>query len=360
MVIKRQTLLQICFLFLVFSSVSLDGFSLNHCYLEDKSPTTAFSTRRSGHKNDNIEWEVYVDQSEIAVACGSTATHDAFVGLVPPSVKVHPCIISTSSRSKSPIVRCSSRTNPDKCLEITNVDSVDKVYRLLTHHMKVQGVDANACECIKWKHKGNRSLDRKEIDLAIEAYDNALKINCVQQEANILMKRASAYQQRASSHKIELKKLVLELTCSVVDKNKLYKLYEQASKNPALVPAILKKIESYTKTQEATFKGVKFRDGLYQYAILHAVQDALRATQLIPHSERSWLIAAECLSKLYKLPESIQYYQRAAELKPAFNEKIKPEMSRLQGIQQLLDNAKSYGWSRDMLRVALTVVEADD
>ena len=318
------------------------------------------SSRLFSVPGETIEWDVYVDQSRSAVARGSTATLDAFVGLSPPSLKVHPAVIGNSFRAKSPTVRCRSRINPDSCLEITNVDSVDKVYRILTRHLKVRGVSASACECIKWKHKGNGHLEKEETDLAIEAYDNALAINYAEQEGTILMMRASSYLQRAAKHKIELKKLVLEHTKLVPDTSKLYALYEEAGQNPVLALGIFQRIESYTRMQETTFRGIKYRHGLYQYSVLHAVQDALRATQLVPFSERSWLIAADSLSELWKLPESIQYYKRAADLDPGLDAKILPEIERLQNRQQLVDNARAYGWSEDMLRLALDVGKVDD
>jgi len=222
-----------------------------------------------------------------------------------------------------------------------------------------QGVSPSACECIKWKHKGNGHLEKEETDLALEAYDNALAINYREQEGTILMMRASAYLQRAAKHKSELKKLVLEHTKSVPDTSKLYMLYQEAGAHPVLAPAIFQRIESYTRMQEKTFRGIKYRHGLYQYSVLHAVQDALRATQLVPQSERSWLIAADSLNELWKLPESIQYYKRAADLDPGLDAKIQPEIERLQNRQQLLDNARNYGWSEDMLRLALDVGKVD-
>jgi hypothetical protein len=85
-----------------------------------------------------IEWDVYVDQSKASVLRGSTATLDAFVGLSPPTVEIHPCVIAASPRNRSPTVRCSSRTDPQKLLEISNVDSVDKVFRILTKHLRVK------------------------------------------------------------------------------------------------------------------------------------------------------------------------------------------------------------------------------
>lgn len=318
------------------------------------------ATRRPSVTNDDIDWDVYVDQSKAAIARGSAATLDAFVGLSPPSLQIHPAVIASSSRAKSPMVRCRSRIDPEYCLEITNVDSVDKVYRILTRHLRIQEVSSRASECIKWKHKGNAHLEKEETDLAVEAYDNALATNYSEQEGTILMMRASAYLQRAAKHKIELKTLVLEHTKLVPDTTQLYALYDEARHNILLAPSIFHRIEAYTRMQETTFRGIKYRHGLYQYSVLHAVQDALRATQLIPHTERSWLIAADSLSELWKLPESIKYYKRAATLDPSLDAKIIPEIERLQNRQQLLDNARAYGWSEDMLRLALDVGKVDD
>lgn len=196
--------------------------------------------------------------------------------------------------------------------------------------------------------------------MAIEAYDNALEIDYGEQEGTVLMMRASAYLQRAAGHKTILKKLVFEHTKKVPDTSKLYTLYEETGANPILAPTIFQKIESYTRMQESTFRGIKYRHGLYQFAVLHAVQDSLRATQLVPQSERSWLAAADSLSELWKLPESIQYYKRAADLDPGLEAKILPQIERLQNRQQLLDNARTYAWSEDMLRLALDVGKVDD
>eukprot|EP00547_Thalassionema_nitzschioides_P003994 CAMPEP_0194204070 /NCGR_PEP_ID=MMETSP0156-20130528/3693_1 /TAXON_ID=33649 /ORGANISM="Thalassionema nitzschioides, Strain L26-B" /LENGTH=361 /DNA_ID=CAMNT_0038929987 /DNA_START=63 /DNA_END=1148 /DNA_ORIENTATION=+ len=339
-------------LLLIVSVVWVDAFSSEHV---DRS-----STSFSMPSDDHVEWEVYVDQSKDSISRGATATFDAFQGMSPPSVEVRKCELIASSRSKSPVVRCISRTDQSNCLEITNVDSVDKVYRILTHHLKLPCVDRNACECIKWKHQGNAHLEKDETDLAIKAYDRALEINCAEQEGVILMMRAHAYLQRAASHKVDLKKLVLTLTRSVVDTKKLNTLHEQARENPVLATSIFQRIESYSQNQETNFRSVKYRHGLYQFAVLHAVQDALRATQLVPDSDRSWLAAADCLSEFWKLPESIQYYKRAAVLNSSNEDKIRAEISRLQNRQQLLDAANSYGWSQDMLRLALDVGKVDE
>jgi tetratricopeptide (TPR) repeat protein len=231
---------------------------------------------------------------------------------------------------------------------------------LTTRFVPLKGVNASACESIKWKQKGNAHLEKGETDEAIEAYDKALAIDYTEQEGIILMMRASAFLQRAANHKGELKKLVLELSKTIPDTSKLFELYQLAGQNTVLAPSLFQRVETYTQMQETSLRGIKYRHGLYQYAVLHAVQDALKATQLVPQSERSWLIAAESLNELWKLPESIQYYRRAAELDPSLEQKILPEIARLENRQQLVDNARKYGWSEDMLRLALDVGKLDD
>ena len=64
-------------------------------------------------------------------------------------------------------------------------------------------------------------------------------------------------------------------------------------------------------------------------------------------------MAGDILSALWKLKESGQYYVRAIELDNTLSESLLPLIKRLQKKQSLLDNARAYGWSEDMLRLAL-------
>jgi hypothetical protein len=69
---------------------------------------------------------------------GAGATLDAFLGLAPSSeVKVFPAILTTKIKSKSPAVRCISLTGKNN-FDVGNVDSVDKVFRILSKHMQVK------------------------------------------------------------------------------------------------------------------------------------------------------------------------------------------------------------------------------
>jgi hypothetical protein len=83
------------------------------------------------------DWTVYIDQSKASLDRGGSATLDAFVGLAPSTVQVLPAILPKLSKAKGPLVRCVSQIPGRPSLDISNVDSVDKVYRILTRHMGV-------------------------------------------------------------------------------------------------------------------------------------------------------------------------------------------------------------------------------
>lgn len=94
-------------------------------------------TRTSAEETNWIEWEVYVDSSKNSLDRGGAATLDALVGLSNPSIQIIPCQLKT--KLKGPVVRCVAvNQNTADSFDVANVDSVDKVYRLLTRHMRVK------------------------------------------------------------------------------------------------------------------------------------------------------------------------------------------------------------------------------
>lgn len=167
--------------------------------------------------------------------------------------------------------------------------------------------------------------------------------------------RASAYLQRANRHKSQLKEIVSELTAMIPETKKLQTLYNEAISSPTISNVILLRILEDTGKQERKFRRTQYRHGLYQYALLQAAQDALRATRLLPMYATSWLRAGEILSELWKLSESAQYFERAIQLDESLRPSLLPLIERLRTRQKLLDNAKAYGWSEDTLRLALDV-----
>lgn len=219
-----------------------------------------------------------------------------------------------------------------------------------------KGVNPAACYCLKWNYRGNAHLDKGEISLAIEAYDRAIAANYKDQEGVILVMRATAYLQRAFNHRQKLKQEVKELTKMVPETDKLGQLYQLLIENPILAKSIFqKKVIVDSKIQDKKFLQTKYYHGLYEYALLHATQDSLRATQLLPNYAKTWLRAGDSLAELRKLKESAQYYEKALELDPSLSNTLRPIIERLKKSQEFLDKARANGWTEDTLRVALAV-----
>ena len=84
------------------------------------------------------DWIVYVDQSKASLERGGVATLDAFMGIAPTnSVSVMAAILPKPPKGKGPYVRCVplKRQTKFSAFEVSNVNSVEKVYRILTKHM---------------------------------------------------------------------------------------------------------------------------------------------------------------------------------------------------------------------------------
>lgn len=94
---------------------------------------------------------------------------------------------------------------------------------------------------------------------------------------------------------------------------------------------------------------------MYEYSLLHAAKDSLRATQLLPDSAQAYLRAAESLAELRKVTESVRYYERAMELDGSLVGRVRPVVRRLVRRGESLERAKAMGWSGDTLRLALDV-----
>jgi tetratricopeptide (TPR) repeat protein len=222
-----------------------------------------------------------------------------------------------------------------------------------------QNVSREACDCLKWKYKGNSHLEAGKVSLAINAYNKALT-TCVgdKQEGVILLLRASAYLQQAKSHKQILQAAVQEWT--LPDSKDLQALLSVASaggpERSGLAKSIMQKLQTDGKRQQAELRKIQYRHGLYQYSLLHAAQDSLRATELLPNYSTSWLRAGELLSELWKLKESRQYYEKAMSLDDNLTESLDPVLQGLQRRQDLLERARATReWPEDSLRLALDV-----
>ncbi len=77
--------------------------------------------------------------------------------------------------------------------------------------------------------------------------------------------------------------------------------------------------------QDRKFRKIKYRHGLYEYALLHAAQNSLSSTQLLPQHVKS-----DALAELRKLKESTLYYQKAIDLDPTLEDRLEPVIERLE------------------------------
>lgn len=244
--------------------------------------------------------------------------------------------------------------------EVNNVDSIDKVFRILTKHMSLSEKDVKpaAKECLKWMYRGNALMEKNtndQLSEAIYCYTAALNTEHRPQRGVLFLLRATAYLKRAFYHQKELKITANELALSVPYPSNLRRILTMSMEYPQLAPFIFQKIMNDCRSQEKKFRQTKFRHGLYEFALLHAAQDALRATQLLPSEAQAWLRAADALAELRKMRESIQYYEKAVELDNTLESSLRPIIQKLQASQEFLEKARSLGWSEDTLRLALDV-----
>eukprot|EP00558_Chaetoceros_sp_UNC1202_P009191 CAMPEP_0197239932 /NCGR_PEP_ID=MMETSP1429-20130617/6330_1 /TAXON_ID=49237 /ORGANISM="Chaetoceros sp., Strain UNC1202" /LENGTH=459 /DNA_ID=CAMNT_0042699477 /DNA_START=84 /DNA_END=1463 /DNA_ORIENTATION=+ len=301
-----------------------------------------------------VEWDVYICQSKPCRDRGASATLDTFQALSPSTtVQIHPAIL-TKTKAKGPNVRCIQRVAPFRAIEVNNVDDIDKVYRILTKHMNMDGISVTARDCLKFTYQGNAHLEKNELAEAISSYNSALATGYEPQEGILLLLRATAYLKRAFQHQAELRQTIQDLSETVTDPTNLGRVYQLASQHPSLSKPLFHKVLQDTRAQDRIFRHTKYRHGLYEYALLHAAQDSLRSTQLLPHHAKTWLRAGDALAELRKLKESTLYYQKAMELDPNLKDRLEPVIERLERSQEFLEKAKGW-WSSDTLRLALDV-----
>lgn len=257
-----------------------------------------------------------------------------------------------------------------------------------------------ACECLKWKYKGNSYLESGNVAMAIDSYTMALSIcreiaannskdstNSKKQEGVILLLRASAYLQQAQSHKEILQKVTTEwklpstndiaallLDVSTLDdrgggisnsssssgaRDSQTVLLQSGATTTAAASiglSVLTKLQRNGSIRKAQLRKIQYRHGLYQNSLLQATQDSLRATEILPDYSTSWLKAAKVLGKLWKIQESRQYYEKAVSMDESLADSLAPTLQRLEQRQRLLDTARATKeWPEDSVRLALDV-----
>ena len=369
------------------SSTEYAGFlrrSKTHQLKRSRTELNLSTPTQSEYDVSDIEsiWEVYVSQSknnnkEKGASIPSSSIIQAFISLAPSrnNIKVSSAEFTSpknnKQKGKGSTVRCIQRKRSGgvyrdigNAIEVTNVDSVDKVYRIMTKHMELGEINEKAVDSMKSYIEGNMNLDEGEPSKAISLYDQALEsIKRVHPASSadqlpkglILMKRANAYLLRAENHRTTLRTLVTDLTDTVPSEQTMKILYQTVSTHPSLSSSIFSRLAGDSKVQQQKFRGIRYRHDMYEFALLHAVQDSLQATQLLPQNSNAWLLAGECLGELRKLKESNQYYLRALELDPTKEDELRSVMEKNRVSQEFMEQAIKSGFSGDTLRLALDV-----
>ena len=370
------------------------------------SSTTTSSTQQTVNTNsDNnsisktvpsgITWEVFVSLANQSNKDNNNNNNKGVLSVAsvmesftsfspsPGVIRVHTAIFHKQPNNNKVLGKGGGRGHLVRCIqkkdeltlsaiEVNNVDSVEKVYRIVTEHMRFTTVPPTACDCIKCYFHGNDSLEEGDTSKAIEMYNEALSLadnkrttrqQQQQQQTSqiprgtILMKRSRAYLQRATNHRQVLKSLVKELVDIVPSTSTIKILYQATTLvHPELCASIFANLAGdNTQQTKSTFRQIRYRHDMFEFALLHATQDSLQATKVLPQSANACYIAGECLAELRKLNESNQYYVRALALDPSMKDLLTGLMEKNKLCQELRDVAWASGFTGDTLRLALDV-----
>mmetsp|Transcript_20177 Transcript_20177/g.29976 ORF Transcript_20177/g.29976 Transcript_20177/m.29976 type:complete len:395 (+) Transcript_20177:83-1267(+) len=345
------------------------------------STSSAVNSNISGSNNisinapSGISWEVFVSQANKSnkdkgvLSASSVMESFSSFSPSPGAITVNAAFFTTQpnkaiGKVKGHLVRCIQKKEDLtlSAIEINNVDSVEKVYRIVTEHMRLTTVNPKACDCMKYYFQGNESLEEGDPSKAIAMYNEALSLadrrtrqTSQLPKGPILMKRARAYLQRAANHRKILRSLVKDLTDTVPSASTMKILYQTASSNPELSASIFQRLAGDSKVNQGKFRQIRYRHDMHEFALLHATQDSLQATKLLPQSANAWYIAGECLAELRKLNESNQYYVRALALDPSMKDLLTGLMEKNKLSQEFMDVARASGFSGDTLRLAVDV-----
>jgi len=213
--------------------------------------------------------------------------------------------------------------------ELNRVDSVDKVYRILTDHLGCD-VSPAAAECLQHNFEGNAHLDRNEVTQAIACYNRAIDAGFKDQEGVILVMRSTAYLQRAFAHRLDVRATLERAADTALTELAMTTALGAARAWPLWAPTMHAVVAALGEAQAETYRSLKMHHGLYELSLLQATDDAIRATQLLPNYSKCWLRAGEALAELRRTEDALQYFQAAVALDPSLAVVIQPIVEQLQ------------------------------
>ncbi|CAM9293778.1 unnamed protein product [Laminaria digitata] len=258
---------------------------------------------------------------------GSSATLGSFVGLAPEGEVLVQGVNCLGRCNKGPNLRV--RQKDGSWLEFNRIDSVEKVYKILRDYLGAD-VSKEAALCLKYNFSANSALDRNEVTLAIDYYDKAIATGYVDQQGVLLVMRATAFMQRAYSHGRALTDLLQKVVVDMPTDATLDTLHELWGHSwPSAKVVLLGMFAQDCEGRGSLYQKTKFRYGLYEFALLRACEDALRATETLPTYPQCWLKAGDALTALRKPKEAAGYYQVALDLDSSMESYLRPKIETL-------------------------------
>ena len=115
--------------------------------------------------------------------------------------------------------------------------------------------------------------------------------------------RATAYLRRAYGHRGVLASLVARVRRNMPDDTVLGYVQQISSHSPGMAVLVLDRLRRYCEEKDSLYQATKFRYGLYEFALLKAADDVVRATQLLPNYAKCWVRAGDVMAELRKLRE---------------------------------------------------------
>lgn len=193
---------------------------------------------------------------------------------------------------------------------------------------------------------------------AIRAYDRALELTDDAPAAHaggILLRRANAYAAMAAKQRESLSEMVQSMAESIPNESTLKTVYALAKRETTLSIPLFRRIQANSLSQAAQMRRIECANGLYQHALLKALEDALGATKVLPKYGTAWKSVAAVLSDLWRLDESLDCYQRAMALSPNLREELDRAIVGVQVRKNLLKDSATWDWPEEALRLALNV-----
>lgn len=343
--------------------------------IDDNKLRSSDENVNSGRTTEQSNAQIFVCTNKFCREKGSDATMAAFTFLTPEKTSV--VSVNCLGRcNKGPNVRI--LTSSGEFVEASMVRSVETVVDLLQTHLKLQ-VNVTSAEVLRLNYEGNVNLRSGNVDEAIDCYDRALDLRDKEQEGVLLVMRGTALLQRAYSARLRYKDIIavadrilptaesigfvfnalscvhplLKLRISLELMLRVDGIFNSLDSSPMWAELKNQWPESKdgsggpgqtVKSGEEMINKAVFAYSLYEYSLLRALSDLLKATLVLPGFAQAWRRAGDALVEMRLYRPAIEYYDVAVRLDEALGDVLLPAIERLKLTERFVENAEAKGW----------------